>query len=72
MNMACSSVFRGGGTNQELVLQCLHECGGNFLVSDVSVCRNVFVAVHLSDITLSSLCTHKCFVVEALLTAVLI
>ncbi|XP_072219037.1 mitotic deacetylase associated SANT domain protein a isoform X2 [Leuresthes tenuis] len=31
MNMACSSVFRGGGTNQELVLHCLHECGGNFL-----------------------------------------
>lgn len=31
MNMACSSVFRGGGTNQELVLHCLHECGGDFL-----------------------------------------
>ncbi|XP_071396794.1 mitotic deacetylase associated SANT domain protein a [Centroberyx affinis] len=31
MNLACSSVFRGGGTNQELVLHCLHECGGNFL-----------------------------------------
>ncbi|KAF3702958.1 Transcriptional-regulating factor 1 [Channa argus] len=31
MNMACSSVLRGGGTNQELVLHCLHECGGNFL-----------------------------------------
>ncbi|XP_076612953.1 mitotic deacetylase associated SANT domain protein a isoform X1 [Chaetodon auriga] len=32
MNMACSSVLRGGGTNQELVLHCLHECGGDFLV----------------------------------------
>ncbi|XP_044025918.1 mitotic deacetylase associated SANT domain protein a isoform X2 [Siniperca chuatsi] len=31
MNMACSSVLRGGGTNQELVLHCLHECGGDFL-----------------------------------------
>ncbi|XP_013871127.1 mitotic deacetylase associated SANT domain protein a [Austrofundulus limnaeus] len=31
MNMACSSVFSGGGTNQELVLHCLHECGGNIL-----------------------------------------
>lgn len=33
MNMACSSVLKGGGTNQELVLHCLHECGGDFLVS---------------------------------------
>ncbi|XP_053301237.1 mitotic deacetylase associated SANT domain protein a isoform X2 [Pleuronectes platessa] len=31
MNMACSSVLTGGGTNQELVLHCLHECGGDFL-----------------------------------------
>ncbi|XP_026174302.1 mitotic deacetylase associated SANT domain protein a [Mastacembelus armatus] len=31
MNMACSSVLRGGGTNQELVLHCLHECRGDFL-----------------------------------------
>lgn len=31
--MACSSVLRGGGTNQELVLHCLHECGGDILVS---------------------------------------
>lgn len=36
MNMACSSVLRGGGTNQELVLHCLHECGGDFLVSSYS------------------------------------
>ncbi|KAG7222706.1 hypothetical protein INR49_026315 [Caranx melampygus] len=33
MNMACCSVLRGGGTNQELVLHCLHECGGDFLVT---------------------------------------
>lgn len=33
MGMACSSVLRGGGTNQELVLHCLHECGGDILVS---------------------------------------
>uniref|UniRef100_A0A3Q3G414 Mitotic deacetylase associated SANT domain protein a n=1 Tax=Labrus bergylta TaxID=56723 RepID=A0A3Q3G414_9LABR len=32
MNMACSSVLRGGGTNQELVLHCLHECGGSLTV----------------------------------------
>ncbi|XP_074472761.1 mitotic deacetylase associated SANT domain protein a isoform X2 [Sebastes fasciatus] len=31
MNMACCSVLRGGGTNQELVLHCLHECGGDLL-----------------------------------------
>lgn len=37
MNMACSSVLRGGGTNQELVLHCLHECGGDFLVSMVII-----------------------------------
>lgn len=36
MNMACSSVLRGGGTNQELVLHCLHECGGDLLVSIVA------------------------------------
>lgn len=35
MSMACSSVLRGGGTNQELVLHCLHECGGEILVSTV-------------------------------------
>jgi len=35
MRMACCSVLRGGGTNQELVLHCLHECGGDFLVSSV-------------------------------------
>ncbi|KAF6717093.1 ELM2 and SANT domain-containing protein 1 [Oryzias melastigma] len=33
MNLACSSVLEGGGTNQELVLHCLHESGGNFLVT---------------------------------------
>uniref|UniRef100_A0A8C7Z4C0 Mitotic deacetylase associated SANT domain protein a n=1 Tax=Oryzias sinensis TaxID=183150 RepID=A0A8C7Z4C0_9TELE len=31
MNLACSSVLEGGGTNQELVLHCLHESGGNVL-----------------------------------------
>lgn len=31
MSMACSSVLRGGGTNQELALHCFHECGGDFL-----------------------------------------
>ncbi|XP_062324245.1 mitotic deacetylase associated SANT domain protein a isoform X1 [Osmerus eperlanus] len=31
MNLACSSVFYGGGTNQELALHCLHECGGDVL-----------------------------------------
>lgn len=35
MSLACSSVLRGGGTNQELVLHCLHECGGDVLVSTV-------------------------------------
>ncbi|KAM6915674.1 mitotic deacetylase associated SANT domain protein a isoform 2-T2 [Xenentodon cancila] len=31
MSMACSSILSGGGTNQELALHCLHECGGNVL-----------------------------------------
>uniref|UniRef100_UPI0037E82200 mitotic deacetylase associated SANT domain protein a n=1 Tax=Semicossyphus pulcher TaxID=241346 RepID=UPI0037E82200 len=31
MNMACSSVLKGGGTNQEMVLHCLHEGGGDIL-----------------------------------------
>ena len=36
MSMACCSVLSGGGTNQELVLHCLHESGGNLLVSIVT------------------------------------
>ncbi|KAJ0061145.1 hypothetical protein NL108_008826, partial [Boleophthalmus pectinirostris] len=31
MNMACSSVLRGGGTNQELALHCLFQRGGDVL-----------------------------------------
>ncbi|XP_041721474.1 mitotic deacetylase associated SANT domain protein a isoform X1 [Coregonus clupeaformis] len=31
MSLACSSALYGGGTNQELALHCLHECGGNVL-----------------------------------------
>ncbi|KAJ4928662.1 hypothetical protein JOQ06_004288 [Pogonophryne albipinna] len=31
MNLACCSVLRGGGTNQELVLHCFHESGGDFI-----------------------------------------
>ncbi|KAJ0026508.1 hypothetical protein NQD34_017508 [Periophthalmus magnuspinnatus] len=31
MNMACSSVLRGGGTNQELALHCLFQSGGDVL-----------------------------------------
>uniref|UniRef100_A0A3P9A379 ELM2 and Myb/SANT-like domain containing 1b n=1 Tax=Esox lucius TaxID=8010 RepID=A0A3P9A379_ESOLU len=31
MNLACSSALNGGGTNQELALHSLHECGGNVL-----------------------------------------
>ncbi|KAG7263652.1 hypothetical protein CRUP_037984 [Coryphaenoides rupestris] len=31
MNLACSSVFPSGGTNQELALHCLHQCEGNIL-----------------------------------------
>ncbi|XP_028828227.1 ELM2 and SANT domain-containing protein 1 isoform X2 [Denticeps clupeoides] len=29
--LACSSVLCGGGTNQELAMHCLHECGGNIM-----------------------------------------
>lgn len=31
MNLACSSVLCGGGTNQELALHCLQECRGDVL-----------------------------------------
>ncbi|XP_035630230.1 mitotic deacetylase-associated SANT domain protein-like isoform X2 [Oncorhynchus keta] len=31
MSLACSCALYGGGTNQELALHCLHECGGNVL-----------------------------------------
>ncbi|CAL9692535.1 unnamed protein product [Knipowitschia caucasica] len=31
VNMACSSVLYGGGTNQELVLHCLFQSGGDIL-----------------------------------------
>ncbi|XP_042321927.1 mitotic deacetylase-associated SANT domain protein isoform X2 [Sceloporus undulatus] len=30
---ACSSIFPGGGTNQELAFHCLHEAKGNILVA---------------------------------------
>ncbi|KAM4853244.1 mitotic deacetylase-associated SANT domain protein isoform 1-T2 [Thomomys bottae] len=31
LTAACSSIFPGAGTNQELALHCLHESGGNIL-----------------------------------------
>ncbi|NXC77978.1 ZN541 protein, partial [Anhinga anhinga] len=31
LNMACSSVMPGGGTNLELALHCLHEARGDVL-----------------------------------------
>ncbi|XP_028678152.1 mitotic deacetylase-associated SANT domain protein [Erpetoichthys calabaricus] len=31
MDLACSSVLHGGGTNQELALHCLHEAKGNIM-----------------------------------------
>lgn len=36
MTVACSDILPGGGTNQELVLHCLHEAKGNILVSKQS------------------------------------
>lgn len=33
MHLACSSVFCGGGTNQELAHHCLYECKGDIMVS---------------------------------------
>ncbi|XP_067844946.1 transcriptional-regulating factor 1-like isoform X2 [Heptranchias perlo] len=33
LNMACSSVLPGGGTNRELALHCLFEADGNILVA---------------------------------------
>lgn len=33
MHLACSSVFYGGGTNQELAHHCLHQCKGDIMVS---------------------------------------
>ncbi|NXJ57891.1 ZN541 protein, partial [Spizaetus tyrannus] len=31
LNLACSSVVPGGGTNLELALHCLHEARGNVM-----------------------------------------
>lgn len=33
MHLACSSVFYGGGTNQELAHHCLYQCKGDIMVS---------------------------------------
>lgn len=33
LDMCCSSVLPGGGTNIELALHCLHEVQGNITVS---------------------------------------
>uniref|UniRef100_A0A8C9S4L9 Transcriptional regulating factor 1 n=1 Tax=Scleropages formosus TaxID=113540 RepID=A0A8C9S4L9_SCLFO len=33
VNVACSSVLPGGGTNTEFALHCLFECRGNFLAT---------------------------------------
>lgn len=33
LTAACSSIFPGAGTNQELALHCLHESRGDILVS---------------------------------------
>lgn len=33
LNMACSSVLPGGGTNRELALHCLFEAGGDILMA---------------------------------------
>lgn len=35
MNLACSSVLCGGGTNVELMHHCLHENGGDVMVSSL-------------------------------------
>lgn len=37
MHLACSSVFCGGGTNQELAHHCLYECRGDIMVSTESI-----------------------------------
>lgn len=39
MHLACSSVFCGGGTNQELALHCLYECNGDIMVSSQEASR---------------------------------
>uniref|UniRef100_A0A671Q3C2 ELM2 and SANT domain-containing protein 1-like n=1 Tax=Sinocyclocheilus anshuiensis TaxID=1608454 RepID=A0A671Q3C2_9TELE len=33
MNLVCSSVMYGGGTNPELAMHCLHECRGDIMVT---------------------------------------
>jgi len=35
MNLVCSSVMYGGGTNPELAMHCLHECKGDVMVSTI-------------------------------------
>ncbi|XP_055042196.2 mitotic deacetylase associated SANT domain protein a isoform X2 [Misgurnus anguillicaudatus] len=33
MNLVCSSVLHGGGTNSELAMHCLHECKGDVMAT---------------------------------------
>ncbi|XP_028858120.1 mitotic deacetylase associated SANT domain protein a isoform X1 [Denticeps clupeoides] len=48
MSAACSSVFTGGGTNQELALHCLYECGGDIMATlEMLLLKNpVFAGKH--------------------------
>lgn len=53
MHLACSSVFYGGGTNQELAHHCLHQCKGDIMVS---TCPDT----HQSDWFCDCLIQHDC------------
>ncbi|KTG32435.1 hypothetical protein cypCar_00002375 [Cyprinus carpio] len=41
MNLVCSSVMYGGGTNPELAMHCLHECRGDVMVRSKTVAQCV-------------------------------
>ncbi|XP_061467246.1 mitotic deacetylase-associated SANT domain protein [Rhineura floridana] len=48
LTAACSSVFPGGGTNQELAFHCLHETKGNILaaLTKMLLKRSIWPASH--------------------------
>lgn len=45
IDMCCSSVLPGGGTNIELALHCLHDVQGNIMVSLFITLRVLFTDV---------------------------
>lgn len=58
LDMCCSSLLPGGGTNIEFALHCLHEVQGNIMVS-LFIIRSVsFIDIRLIRLSYSTLRQH--------------